>query len=82
MEGFLLLAIDFSEDEELERYDCLECGAKNTVVVIDHHGYCSTPNCLNNEPIQYVLFPEWSKPKTCRASRTPEMIEYKRNLFR
>lgn len=77
-----MLAIDFSDDEELERFDCLECGQKHAVVVIDQHGYCSTPGCVHNEPIQYVLFPEWSRPKTCRASRTPEMIETKRNGFR
>jgi hypothetical protein len=69
LEGFILLAIDSSFEDEVERYDCIECGAKESVTIIGDRGFCRTSGCLANERIQYVYFPHWRKPKTCRAEK-------------
>lgn len=54
----------------LERYDCIECGQPNCVTVTNHYGSCLTDGCLVNDPVQFVFFPNWKKPKTSRAGRT------------
>jgi hypothetical protein len=72
LEGFILLAIDPPDpalEGDEERYDCIECGAHESIVIIDNRGFCGTPGCLYNDPIQFVFFPQWSKPKACHVKR-------------
>ncbi|MBA4495306.1 hypothetical protein ACFO25_00825 [Paenactinomyces guangxiensis] len=65
-----MIEINSYEDEtESPTYDCVECGQKNCVVVKGNNGFCSTPGCLHNDPIQFVYYPHWEKPKTSRAGR-------------
>jgi hypothetical protein len=52
-----------------ELYDCIECGQENSVLVKGSYGFCKTPGCLNSDPIQFVFFPKWKKPKASRAGR-------------
>lgn len=63
-----MLAID-SHQDEADRYDCMECGNRQSVHIIEDRGFCSTPGCLSNDPVQFVYLPHWSKPKACHAER-------------
>ncbi len=63
-----MLAIDYHQDEA-DRYDCMECGNRQSVHIIEDRGFCSTPGCLSNDPVQFVYLPHWSKPKACHADR-------------
>ncbi|MBH8598671.1 MULTISPECIES: hypothetical protein [unclassified Thermoactinomyces] len=67
-----MLAINPSDpslEGDEERYDCMECGAQESIVIIDNRGFCSTPGCLHNDPVQFVFFPQWPKPKACHIER-------------
>jgi hypothetical protein len=64
-----LIAINLPEEEEAVRYDCMECGRTESVLIVENRGYCLTPGCIRNEPIQFVYVPYWKKPKTSRANR-------------
>lgn len=55
--------------EARDRYDCIECGHMNCVTVIRNAGFCNTDGCVVNNPIQFVYYPNWKKPKTSRAGR-------------
>ncbi|SEN47578.1 hypothetical protein [Lihuaxuella thermophila] len=50
-------------------YDCVECGQQDCVTVRQNRGFCRTPGCLHNDPIQFIYYPHWKKPKTSLAGR-------------
>ncbi|WP_124728381.1 hypothetical protein [Staphylospora marina] len=65
-----MIAIQLSDEYRLaKRYDCMECGLEDGMLVIGNRGYCATPGCVHHEPIQFVCFPHWRKPKASRANR-------------
>jgi len=51
------------------KYDCLECGRKNCVLVYQNRGFCDTFGCIKGERIQFVFHPNWDNPKTSLAMR-------------
>jgi hypothetical protein len=51
------------------KYDCVECGSKNSVSVELDRGFCHISGCLNGDPIQFVFHPHWTKAKASRAGR-------------
>lgn len=58
-----------SKTQKEVKYDCVECGSKNSVSVNRNRGFCNTSGCLNGDPIQFVFHPHWTKAKTSRAGR-------------
>lgn len=58
-----------SYSESKIKYDCVECGRKQSVSIDQDRGFCDTSGCLHGDPIQFVFHPRWSKAKTSRAGR-------------